>query len=496
MVKPISKELSDLQKQVEENARQCGLDFFQTIYELLDYDEINMVASYGGFPIRYPHWKWGMEYDKLKKSFEYGFSRIYEMVINNDPCYAYLLESNSLIDQKIVMCHVTGHNDFFKNNFAFSHTNRKMINHMANHAARVRKYIEWYGLEIVEKFIDQALSIENLIDINSPYIKRNIKDDKNDEDQKENRVKIIKLPANKEYMDRYVNPDKYIYEQKEKAKEEEKKQQIFPKTPERDVLGFLIEKAPLKRWQADILDIIRNEAYYFAPQAMTKIMNEGWATYWHAKLMTQKVMKNSEIIDFADRHASILQTQRQTLNPYKLGMELFRDIENRYNKGQFGQEWDICDEYVKKNNWDLNLGLGLEKIFQVRKIYNDQTFIDEFLTLDFCKRQGLFTYGFDKKSQEFIIESRDFTQIKNKLLNSITNFGHPQVRVINGNYENRSELLLEHMHYGIDLDLNFAKETLKNISLIWTRPVHIMTKIDDKNMVLSHDGQNYTENFT
>src|SRR5258706_1477773 len=172
MPKPLSQELKLLQKSVEREARSYGLDFFDAIYEVLDYDEINMVAAYGGFPVRYPHWKWGMEYERLKKSYEYGLNKIYEMVNNSDPCYSYLMESNSYIDQKIVMCHVTGHNDFFKNNFAFAHTNRKMINEMANHASRVRRYMDWFGVSEVEAFIDRVLSLENLIDVMSPYITR------------------------------------------------------------------------------------------------------------------------------------------------------------------------------------------------------------------------------------------------------------------------------------------------------------------------------------
>lgn len=497
MPKPLSLEFKKLQEMVEGVGKEQGLDFFTTIYEVLNYDEINMVAAFGGFPLRYPHWKWGMEYDRIKKSSEYGLSKIYEMVINNDPCYAYLLESNSLVDQKIVMCHVLGHNDFFKNNFAFLKTNRKMLNQMANHSSRIRKYMEWYSVDEIELFIDRALSIENLIDMNSPYIVRENKSQNiDDEDQETKNILIGKIPSQKEYMEKYVNPKEYLEEKRQRAKEEEeKKQKLFPKEPKRDVLAFLIEYAPLKRWQADILSIIREEAYYFAPQAMTKIMNEGWASYWHAKLMTQKVMEPSELIDFADRHASVMVTSPKSLNPYKLGMELYRDIEERYDNGQFGLEWEYSQDLLKKDLFQKNTNLGKEKIFQVRKIYSDLTFIDEFLTEDFCKRNGLFTYGYDRKKQEYVIESKNFTDIKQKLLSNLTNFGNPEIYVLNANYENRSELLLEHKHYGVDLDFSFAQETLKNIRHIWSRPVHIITKVEDKKILLSYDGEKYQENI-
>lgn len=496
MPKPLSNDLRELQIRVESVSKAFGLDGFECIYEVLDYDEINMVAAYGGFPVRYPHWRFGMEYDRLKKSHEYGINKIYEMVINNDPCYAYLLESNSFIDQKIVMCHVTGHNDFFKNNFAFSHTNRTMINEMANHASRIRNYIDWYGINVVEAFVDQVLTLENLIDVNAPYIvrSRGKKEAKDARDDLE--MGIARIPSTHEYMESYLNPESFIEKQRKHLKEEQEKRiQRFPQNPHRDVLGFLLEHAPLKLWQVDVLDIIREEAYYFAPQAMTKIMNEGWASYWHAKLMSESVMEPSELIDFADRHSSVMATTPQNLNPYKLGLELYRDIEIRWNKGQFGPEWERCEDMAEKQAWSKNTNLGRNKIFQVRKIYNDLNFIDEFLTIDFCRSHGLFTFAFDKRKQQFVIESRDFKTIKNKLLSSLTNLGHPHIQVVNGNYENRSELLLEHVYEGIPLDMAFAKETLKNLARIWTRPAHIMTRIDDRTVCLSHDGENYKENI-
>src|SRR3989442_15131486 len=154
----LTPELARLNREIEQHAREYGLDFYETIFEMLDFEEMNMVAAYGGFPNRYPHWKFGMEYERLNKSYAYGLHKIYEMVINNDPCYAYLLEGNHLVDQKMVMAHVYAHNDFFKNNYYFSKTNRKMIEGMANHPARLRKHVERQGIDKVETFIDPCLS--------------------------------------------------------------------------------------------------------------------------------------------------------------------------------------------------------------------------------------------------------------------------------------------------------------------------------------------------
>src|SRR5512147_1039040 len=134
----LTPELEKARIQIEKWARDYGLDCFDTIFEVITYDQMNQFAAYGGFPTRYPHWRFGMEYESLSKGYRYGLSKIYEMVINNNPCYAYLLESNALVDQKLVMAHVYAHCDFFKNNISFSKTNRKMMDETANHAARMR----------------------------------------------------------------------------------------------------------------------------------------------------------------------------------------------------------------------------------------------------------------------------------------------------------------------------------------------------------------------
>jgi stage V sporulation protein R len=329
-VRTLSPELEAMRKKIEGWAREYGLDFYETIFEVLDYSEMNMVAAYGGFPNRYPHWKFGMEFERLTKSYAYGLHKIYEMVINNDPCYAYLLECNHDVDQKLVMAHVHGHCDFFKNNIWFSKTNRKMMDTMANHATKVRKTIDRHGLEAVESFLDRCLSLEDLIDRHSMFIQRQRKDPEN-EPQNPNGSKI----SSSEYMDGYINPPEILAREKLRLEQERRRRKHFPEEPQRDILLFLLENAPLEDWQQDILSMIRDEAYYFAPQAQTKIMNEGWATYWHAKIMTEKALTDTEVIDFADHHSGTVAMHPGQLNPYKLGFELWKDIEDRWNKGKF-----------------------------------------------------------------------------------------------------------------------------------------------------------------
>src|SRR5688572_17289733 len=201
--------MAEIQRQMEEHARRYGLDFFNTIFEVVEADQLNAVAAYGGFPTRYPHWRFGMEYEQLQKGYSYGLQKIYELVINNDPCYAYLLASNGMTDHKLVMAHVYGHCDFFKNNAWFAGTNRKMIDDMANHGNRIRRYMDRFGVEEVENFIDSCLSVEDLIDIHSTHIRRH--DDKSRYEFKDVTDEETETPQparfpSKDYMDQFVNP--------------------------------------------------------------------------------------------------------------------------------------------------------------------------------------------------------------------------------------------------------------------------------------------------
>ena len=486
--------LYDFQVEIEGYAKDYGLDFFNQVFEILDYKTMNEVAAYGGFPTRYPHWRFGMEYEQLSKSYTYGLSKIYEMVINNDPCYAYLLEGNSLVDQKLVISHVCAHNDFFKNNYYFSKTNRKMIDEMANHATRVRRYMERFGVARVESFIDICHSLDNLIDPMSMFIAREPappgKQPVGAPPAEEEAQEGFKLKA-KSYMDKYINPPEEDEPRARKESDVFGVLEKIPARPELDVLKFLGEHAPLKSWQRDVMEIIREEAYYFAPQAMTKIMNEGWATYWHSKIMTQKVLSDSEVIDYAD-HASGVLGGGASLNPYKIGLELLYHIEARWNTGRFGKEWAECDNLEERRTWDRQLGLGRKKLFEVRALYNDVMFIDEFFTEEFCREQLFYTFGWNERSTQWEIQSRQYQQIKQQLLTMLTHRGNPFIRVLDGNYENRKELLLVHDYDGTDLKMDWARDTLRNLFLVWRRPVHLRTSQEEKGKLISFDGKDHT----
>jgi stage V sporulation protein R len=483
--------LHDIQKEVEGYGREYGLDFWEISFEILDYKRMQEVAAFGGFPVRYPHWRFGMDFEGLTKSHVYGLSQIYEMVINNNPAIAYLLEGNSLVDQKMVIAHVLGHVDFFKNNYFFSKTNRKMIDTMANHATRVRRHIERLGLDKVEGFIDACLCLENLIDPMSPFIVR--KPPEKPADKEPEPVKEVPRLRAKDYMEGFINPPAYVAQQRKKIEKERDKPRKFPSEPERDVLLFMLMHAPLEGWERDILEIVRAEAYYFAPQRQTKILNEGWASYWHSKIMTQKALKASEIIDYADHNAGVLSAAPGQFNPYKVGITLLRHIEERWDKGRFGKEWNECDDYEARRTWDKRLGLGRQKIFEVRRLYNDVTFLDEFFTEDFCRENQFFSFSLNERSGNYEIDSREFHKVKQKILFQLTNFGEPFINVDDANHDNRGELLLTHRHEGTDLHDDHARATLAALERIWRRPVNLRTVLDGKAKLLRYDGKDHSE---
>jgi stage V sporulation protein R len=485
-VGPFPAELLAAKKQIRERASAYGLDFFPVIFEMCDYEQINQLAAYGGFPQRYPHWRFGAEFESLRKRHHYGLGRIYEMVINNDPCYAYLQESNALVDQKLVIAHVYGHSDFFKNNLWFGQTNRKMMDEMANHATRVRRHIEKQGYDVVERFLDVCLSIEDLIDPHSMFLNRGPMERPKEEIDQEGEPRKFKA---KDYMDRYINPAAVLEAEAKKRKQAaDRLRHATPARATRDVLLYLLQHARLEDWQVDCLSIVREESYYFAPQGMTKVMNEGWASYWHSTLMTKHFVEAHDIIDYADHHSGTVHMPPGNFNPYKIGIEIFRDIEDRWNKGKFGKEYEESQNLGERKAWDRGLGLGRQKIFEVRRVYNDVNFIDEFLTPEFIERHKFYQYGRDPHTGQLRIVSRDPERIKQTLLYQLTNLGRPFMYVVDGNYCNRGELYLAHQHNGMDIEIKYAIETLKNVYQIWRRPVHLQARIDDDMILFSFAG--------
>lgn len=454
--------LWDWAERLRARAEEAGLSFPPVVFEEVDAEEMAMLAAYGGFPRRYPHWRWGSEYLRYRELYRYGLGRIYELVVNTEPVYAYLLKGNTPLAQKLVMAHVYAHADFFRNNLAFRPIPKDMLNEMAHHAAYVERAMERHGARAVEEFLDLALSLENLIDPHAPYIRR-LEDEETPPPQGRLRVRP--------YLEPYVNPPP----EPPREAEEGASPRPLPPRPTRDLLGFLARHAPLAPWQRALLEIVREESLYYALQAATKVMNEGWATFWHTRLLLP-LLDPEEALEFAELQAGLLAPQG--FNPYRLGYLLFQEIEERWDKGRFGEEYDRLP-LGERLRYERPRGEGRAKLFQVRTVYTDLGFLEEFLTSEFALRRGL-------------IAPKDldrFQQAKRHLLFRLTNAGYPIVWLLDANYKNRGELLLEHAYEGVGLELRRTQAVLANLHRLWGRPVHLRTVLKGKPALLTYDGE-------
>jgi stage V sporulation protein R len=453
-----------------EEARNFGLDPFPTHFELVPASIMYEFASYS-LPGRFSHWTHGKAYYRQKMQYDFGLSKIYEMVVNTNPSYAFLMDMNNLLQNTFVAAHVFGHTDFFKNNAYFQHTSRRMIDKASIHAERIAKYEFDHGKGEVERFLDAVLSIQEHVDYNL-LISEN-------EPQREERKPANQLSS--EYDD--------LWGMEKKAKKAEEERDLrpgrpakFPEKPQKDILGFLVQYAPhLQPWQRDIVDIVRTEMLYFVPQMQTKTMNEGWASIWHSRIMRKLgdrgVISDSETVEFAQLHSGVLSPSRTSLNPYYLGFKMLEDIERR---------WDNPTQ-EEQERFGRKPGMGKQKIFEVRELENDVSFLRNYLTEDLVKELDLYLYK--KEGDEWVIVEKNWEKVRDGIVASMTNFGYPYLVVDNGDYRGNRELYIKHLFEGQELDLVYAEKTLQHVHLLWGRPVHLETVYEGKKILLSYDGE-------
>ncbi|ABO50522.1 SpoVR family protein [Desulforamulus reducens MI-1] len=465
----INEELRQLEESIPKIikiAQDFKLDFYPMRFEICPGEIIYTFGAYG-MPTRFTHWSFGKSYHRMKTQYDYNLSRIYEMVINSDPCYAFLLEGNTIIQNKMVAAHVLAHCDFFKNNIYFSHTNPKdIIESMAVAAERFRQYEMIYGQQKVEAFIDSVLSIQEHID---PH--RMIK-------RKEHCINKTKNCCGKKQDATY--DDLWKLDQPEHSCQcqgdcSKNKQTKLPEQPEKDLLLFIMENArDLEEWQLDILSTMRDEMLYFWPQMQTKIMNEGWASYWHLRIMREMEINEAEAIEFAKMHAGVVLPSRNSINPYYLGLKMLEDIEKRWDK-EYGE------------------GAGREKLFEIREMDNDISFLRNYLTKELVEELDLYLYR--KIGHEWKIVEKNWEKVRDHLVYSMTNSGFPVIMVENGDYEQRGELYLKHAFEDRELDIKYLEKTLVHIFNLWNRPVYIETEIDNKAALFSFDGAKGSRKF-
>lgn len=538
----VAEELKEYLDDIQEKVAELGLNPRDVRYWINHNDEVNQLAAYGGFQERYPHWRWGMKYDRQQKKGEYGGGKIFEMVINNEPCHAYLQMSNDLIDQKAVIAHVEAHSDFFANNEWFQDS-PEAVDMLARHAEKIESYMKDPDIdrEEVERWIDHILCLEDNIDQYSEYIYRqNIDIASNGGESTERTLENLGISEQIK--------EEVFYD--ENGDSEDSSIAHFAENTTKDILGFLISEGKqfseeretaveYEDWQLDILDMLREEAYYFAPQKMTKTINEGWAAFWESMTMTDENFADvDEIVDYADQHSRVIQSRQ--FNPYRLGKFLWEYIENTVNRREvvdkllriegvtpdnFHREIDFqevhetldkrdSDDILERNysltrphnqdfiqdisldnlrkNYryiveksryeelgealiDVDYSRGWDRMREIRETHNDVMFIDEFMTQEFVDAENYFTYEYRVPHEQHEIASRDVEDVKKKLLLQFTNFGKPTVEVAGDNYNNSGELLLMHRYNGIVMDMEKMKNVMERIFELWGRPINLVT---------------------
>lgn len=462
------KKLEYAIREITEIAKGFGLDFYPMRYEVCPDDIIYTFGAYG-MPTRFSHWSFGKQYYKMKLQYDLGLSKIYELVINSNPCYAFLLNSNSLIQNKLIVAHVLAHCDFFKNNARFQNTKRDMVESMAATAERVATYEKIYGKQEVESLLDAVLAIQEHID---PSLVRAKLPWTLDEEESEDKRKHT------EYDD--------LWKMDESSSEERprfRKRKKFPPRPEKDLMLFIEQySSELDDWQRDILTMMREEMLYFWPQLETKIMNEGWASYWHARILREMDLTSDESIEFAKLNASVVQPSKTQLNPYYLGVKIFEDIEERYD--------NPTEEMIKHG---IEPGSGREKMFEVREIESDQSFIRNYLTKELARREDL--YLFQKQGQKYKITDKDHEAVRDQLVTMRVNGGFPYITVQDGDYVRSGELYLKHHYEDVELDVGYLEKTLPYIYQLWGRNVHMETKVEGRDVVFSYGGKKVQKKY-
>ncbi len=486
-LEPELKRLTEFDEKIQAIAREFGLDFFPQEFDIIPAQKMLEIMAYH-FPINFSNWSFGRDYEMEKTKYEYGFSIPYEVVLNSNPSRAYLINTNPFAVQVMVMAHVYAHNDFMKNNFHFKPTRRDILPSASEAASRFQHYEQRYGLEEVERLTDAALSIQ--MNIDPDFFIR-------EETEEQKRERLSTPPAPAEAPGPYAD---LLSGKRASSAPVQANRRKTPPEPERDVMLYLINHSPkpLREWEKDILSVVRDQARYFMPQRRTKIMNEGWAAYWHIRIM-ERLFREGLLTEedhgyFNLYNSRVLAASPNMLNPYLLGVKIYEDIEERWDKGQFGREWEECEDPEQKRTWDLKLGQGREKLLEVRRSYSDRFFVEHFLTQKVVDELDLYLYEGRPEGNEvkYVVTEKDWKRVKNLLVKYLSTYEIPLILIEDGDYKGKRELYLTHAYDGIELDWEYREKTIEQIYYLWDRPVHLETVVDGEKVVFTYDGLRHT----
>jgi stage V sporulation protein R len=429
---------------IEELARKQGLEWSPVIFEAVPDSFMTEIAVYG-LPVRMPHWSFGARYIYQLVQRHMGFSRLFEVVFPGNPGHAYLASSNGLADNILVTAHVLGHADFSNNNLLFRRCqdqgSEHIVEHAASHARQIQRDIESYGQNAVEQVLDAALSLEQYIDV----------------DQKLRRERYPEYlaappqPTDDAFRARFAALDADVAA----SPPARKIRTPLPPHPERDLLWFIATYAPeMESWERDIFLAVREESFYFYPVYATQIMNEGWASYWHARLLREAdFIPQATYLDAIKCHSDVVRPVAAgeqvalSVNPYHLGFTLWEEI-------------------VKN--------LGVDAARQIMREDDDFSFLRNHLTHDIAADMGLFRYQRQQNGQVKVVGG-DIEALQENLLSEKYNFGAPRISVLE--VRSDSTLVLQHDTQldGRGLDADRSRKVLEYVKRVWRRPVLLKT---------------------
>ncbi len=437
------KELEEWDARIREKVSEFGLNCFPQEFELCDHNQMLGYMAYSGIPSHYPHWSFGKAFEKLKTLYDYGVSGLpYEMVINSNPALAYLMRDNSLLLQILTIAHVYGHNDFFKNNFTFQTTRPEFT--LANFKVqgdRVRSYVEdpSIGQEKVEQILDAAHAL-------SLQCQRNLAVRKLTPE--EQRRRLIEAASTAEELDLHR----------------------VPLVPEDDLLLFIRDHNPsLAEWEKDLLTIVHESTQYFIPQIETKIMNEGWASYWHKRILDSLDLPQGLQLEFIVRHNQVIRPFPRGINPYHVGYRIWEDIQKR-NDG------------------------SLEKLFEVRESDRDASFLRRHLTEELMRDLNLFEY--EKQGQDLVVtnvaDDEGWRAVKDTLIKNVGMNTVPVIKIEDADFGRNHTLYMRHYNDGRGLDAEYAEKTLAFVRQLWGHDVALETAADDERVLLLYTDQGFS----
>lgn len=492
------KRLEAIEKRVKEIFQEEELNITDVLFEIVPAQKVLEGRSYM-FPVNFSHWSFGRDYERNRTIYEHTGGGIpYEQVWNFDVPKAYMVETNPFVLNALIISHVFGHVDFF---LSSRYLNRfRDFSDVALEARvaanRFRDYEEQYGKWRVEQLIDAAMSIQWQ---QHPDI---FIDEPSDEMAREYLImrERAKLESIEKSDSAFHNNEERLKKITEIKKNIEALAVKTPPEPLHDLLKYIIDNSPkpLEAWEKDVLRVVRNQARCLAPQARTKMLNEGWASYWHLRvtrrLFQEGILKQEEHGIFNHYHSMVVRPQRLGFNPYHLGLALFESVEERWDKGQFGPEYEEEKNLFQLANWDTKAGLGRKKIFQIRTSYSDRMAVEEFFTDRFIHENQLYIYeeeeDTDTGDARYVIVNRDPAVIRAILKHSMSGHSTPVITVEDGNLRKSRELLLNHQWTGFELDERYRNGTLRSLHHLWGRPVHLETFIGDNEAVIScEDGK-------